>query len=270
MKTKLYTLIAAAGIFIFLTSELNFGGGSPGAKSGSPGDGGATCTSCHDDGSASAVDNWISTNIPTSGYIPGETYTVTATGMHTGVNRFGFELTAEDNSNAKTGSFVITDEVATKLTNSNASVTHLQAGTTPSGNTKTWSMNWTAPAAGTGDVTFYAAFNAANGNGNTAGDVIYTSSQMVVEDILSSIAENANDLIKVYPNPVTDYVMINSVNSEITEINIINMEGSVVYQNNSNISQNTKISLSELQAGMYHIVLNTASSQKVSKTIIKL
>lgn len=270
MKTKLYTLIAAAGILIFLTSELNYGGGSPGAKSGSPGDGGATCTACHNDGSTNPVNNWISSNIPVSGYVPGETYTITATGSHSGVNRFGFELTAEDNTNAKTGMFTITDASGTKLTNSNNSVTHLQAGTTPSGDSKSWSMDWTAPAAGTGDVTFYAAFNAANGNGNTTGDVIYTSSHMVIENIVSSIAKNEEDLIKVYPNPFNDYIMINSDEADITDLKILNTEGSLVYQNGSSISQNTKISLSGLQSGVYHIILNTSSSKNISKTIIKL
>jgi hypothetical protein len=48
-----------------------------------------------------------------------------------------------------------------------------------SGNTSNWSVNWTAPSTDIGQIRFYAAVNAANGNGNTLGDVIYTTSLFV-------------------------------------------------------------------------------------------
>ncbi|MBU1008734.1 MAG: T9SS type A sorting domain-containing protein [Bacteroidetes bacterium] len=152
--------------------------GSPGGKSGSPGDGNANCTQCHS-GTPTAQTGWITSNIPGSGYTPGQTYQITATGTHSGVVKFGFELTAETSAGVKTGTFAITDAARTQLTNSNHAVTHTAAGNVPSGNTNTWTMNWTAPASNVGQIRFYAAFNAANGNGNTSGDVIYTSNLFV-------------------------------------------------------------------------------------------
>ena len=270
MKIKLYTLIAAAGIIAFLTSESNYSGGSPGAKTGSPGDGESTCIQCHSGSAVTIVENWITTNIPASGYVPGETYTITATGTHNSVGKFGFELTAEDNANAKTGNFIITNTTETKLANSNSSVTHKQAGTTPSGNSRSWSANWTAPATGNGDVTFYAAFNAANGTGSTSGDVIYKTSHIIIEDIISSVSETNNEIIKIYPNPFADHIIINSGDVEIREINILTTQGRLVYHQNDDFNQNEKLSLKELQPGVYHIVLRTMSNQKISKSIIKL
>ncbi|MBE0637838.1 MAG: T9SS type A sorting domain-containing protein [Bacteroidales bacterium] len=154
--------------------------GSPGGRTGSVGDNGQNCTGCHA-GTPQNATNWITTNIPPSGYVPGQTYTITATGTHTGVVKFGFELTAENSSGAKVGTLIITNATQTKLVNQNKAVTHLAAGTTPSGNTKTWSMGWTAPGSGTGPVIFSAAFNAANGNGGNSGDVIYLTSTTVQE-----------------------------------------------------------------------------------------
>lgn len=180
MKKGLLSFIIGAGILIFLTANVLYHSGSPGGKTGSPGDGDATCTQCHT-GTANTVTGWITSNIPGSGYIAGQTYTITASGTHSGVVYFGFELTAENTSNQKTGTFIITDPSQTKLVNNGKAVTHTQNGTNPSGNSKSWSMNWTAPGAGTGNVTFYAAFNAANGNGGTSGDVIYKSSLAVSE-----------------------------------------------------------------------------------------
>ncbi|OYT11864.1 MAG: hypothetical protein B6I18_02720 [Bacteroidetes bacterium 4572_112] len=66
------------------------------------GDGGKTCTTCHG-GSATNKANWISSNIPSTGYIAGQTYTITVSGTHSGVSRFGFEATAENNTGAKVG-----------------------------------------------------------------------------------------------------------------------------------------------------------------------
>lgn len=177
MKTKTtFLLITSApflvGMYILLTA---YSSGSPGGKSGSPGDNNINCTQCHS-GIPNPVTGWITTNIPPQGYTPGETYTVTATGTHTGVIRLGFECTAEEVSGTKTGTFAITDPVRTKLTNAGKAVTHQFAGITPSGNTNSWSFDWTAPASPpVGDITFYAAFNAANGNGSSSGDVIYTT-----------------------------------------------------------------------------------------------
>jgi hypothetical protein len=154
--------------------------GSPGGKTGSPGDGGTTCTQCHS-GTATAQDGWITSTIPVEGYEPGQTYSITATGTHDGVVKFGFELTAEDMNDDKTGTLMVTNASQNQLVNGNNSITHTAGGTAPSGNTKSWTFDWTAPVEGTGDVTFYGAFNAANGNGNNQGDVIYTSTLSVPE-----------------------------------------------------------------------------------------
>lgn len=169
----LFMLLPAA----YMLSAYN--AGSPGGKSGSPGDNNATCTQCHS-GTATAQTGWISTNIPPEGYTPGETYTITATGTHSGVVKFGFELTAEDSFGNKTGTLSVTEPGRTKMTNANHAVTHTSDGTAPSGSSNSWIMEWTAPN-GVGDVGFYAAFNAANGNGGTDGDVIYTSDLFVSE-----------------------------------------------------------------------------------------
>ena len=152
--------------------------GSPGGRTGSPGDNGNTCTGCHT-GAANNAFAWITTNVPASGYVGGETYTITATGTHVGVVLFGFELTVEDSQGNKVGTLQLTNTTRTKFTNGGDAVTHTDNGITPAGNSNSWSMNWVAPASSTGTIGIYAAFNAANGNGSTSGDVIYKSSTFI-------------------------------------------------------------------------------------------
>ncbi len=170
---KIYNLLAILTLPAILILY-SYSSGSPGGKTGSIGDGGNTCTDCHT-GTSQSQSDWISTNIPAQGFTPGETYTITATGMHSGVVKFGFELTAEDSFGDKVGTFTITEPTRTKQANANNAVTHTNGGTTPTGNSNSWTMDWTAPSSSPEVVKFYAAFNAADGNGSTNGDQIYTT-----------------------------------------------------------------------------------------------
>lgn len=173
MKKIIYSILS----ILFVPAVLmlySYNSGSPGGKSGSTGDGGTNCTQCHA-GTAVAQSGWITSNIPDDGYAAGETYTITVTASHSGVVKMGYELTAETPMGSKKGVWIITDAGRTKLANANAAVTHTAGGTAPNGDIGTWSANWTAPTAGTGLVRFNTAVNAANGNGSTSGDQIYTS-----------------------------------------------------------------------------------------------
>lgn len=158
-------------------------------RTGSPGDGGSTNTcarvGCHTGGN-NPVQNSpnvvITTNIPVGGYVPGQTYTVTVQVTEAGRSKFGFSVTAERSNNAKVGTWVITNPTETQANGTgNNWATHTTAGTAGT-NSKTWSVNWVAPAANTGTVTFYAAGNAANGSGS-GGDIIGIKNLAVQEAV---------------------------------------------------------------------------------------
>ncbi len=270
MRKSLLFLGAAFGMLVLFTSELEYSGGSPGAKTGSPGDNGANCTQCHS-GTPNTVDGWIESDIPETGYVPGETYTITVTGTHSGVSKFGFEATAEDSENAKTGTLIITDSGQTKLANGNHSVTHKSGGTAPSGNTKSWSFDWTAPDAGTGDVSFYAAFNAANGNGSTSGDVIYLSSLSVMEDLGTGVDDNSfENSVSVYPVPFDNTLYVKS-DITVSKISLFNSAGTLVKTVNISDVSNNGFSLStgNLESGVYIISITGNNGENFSKQIVK-
>jgi len=196
---RFYKVLSVLAIPAFLLLY-SYTGGSPGGKSGSPGDGGATCTQCHS-GSAQAQGGLISTTIPFTGYEAGQTYTVTVTANMSGISKYGFELTAESAGGIKQGTFVVTDPARTKKVNGGTAVTHTSGGTVASGNAISWSVDWTAPAAGAGQITFYTALNATNSNGSTSGDQIYTGSRAVSEHVANP------QITAVEPNTVAqDYV----------------------------------------------------------------
>ncbi len=98
-------------------------------------------------------------------------------------SRWGFQLTARSasNPNQMAGSFRIIENTTRFASNPPAGleyVTHTLTGTRPgTTGSVSWEVEWTPPSdAGFGDVIFYAAGNAANGNGQAdSGDRTYLS-----------------------------------------------------------------------------------------------
>lgn len=274
MKSRnlLYTLLVIGGMLT--ASWVLYPNGSPGGKTGSPGDGGSNCTGCHA-GSAQQGSGWITSNIPAGGYVPGQIYTITATGTHTGVSKFGFETTAEDLAGAKKGTISVTDASQTKLVNADKSITHTSNGTAPSGDSKSWSFDWTAPASGSGVISFYGAFNAANGNGSTSGDVIYLSSYSVSE-ASTGIGDNIAGIVdvKVFPNPFTTYLVVElgSMKDEAREIRLVSLTGAVVYAekvSNQVSAQVYRISTGDLSNGVYHLGVIFRDGSQADYAVIK-
>lgn len=254
-KSLFIVALPLAGLM--LMSLLARSSGSPGGKTGSPGDGG-TCTQCHSS-TLEAKEGWISSDIPVDGYLAGETYTITLAAEQTGINRFGFELTAEDASGAKVGTFDIEAQSQVKLVNSNQAVTHTASGIAATDGAKSWSFKWTAPEAGTGPIGFYAAVNAANADGGTAGDEIYTTQLLVEEQIDNSIEYFLLEgWLKVYPNPARDLVRfhLNGLTPDDLEYQIFNLQGQLVARDVLRITRTNSIvsvSVSDLPGGNYVI-----------------
>ncbi len=145
------------------------------------------CTLCHNSGGPvnSKDGDLLISGLPGE-YTPGATYTLVIQLSDPAQQRWGFEITALDRNGAPAGGFMISDAVNTQLSvdpsTGNQYVKHTTTGTfagAPGG--ATWSVDWTAPAAGTGTVYFYASGNAANWDNNQTGDFIYNAAATIAE-----------------------------------------------------------------------------------------
>lgn len=180
--------IAVATVLTVQHTAQSNNSGAPAGRTGAPGE--STCIGCH---SGSALNSGggtpsITSNIPSGGYVAGNTYTITVSIAQTGISKFGFEASVEQLSSGNhTGTVTITNTNHTKTVSTNY-VTHKSAGTSGSGS-RSWSFDWTAPCAGTDTIAVYAAFNATNSNGNTAGDKIYATSIKIPEN-LTNVADS--------------------------------------------------------------------------------
>lgn len=247
---KISIVIIAIIIAGLLVSSINYTSHSPGGGTGSPLDG-SSCTSCHT--GAAVIDElgWINSNIPVSGYIPGETYTITTSITHIGAIKVGFELTSE-NTSSKTGTFVITNSTETQLTGSTQAVTQTSSGVTPQSGTKQWTMDWVAPSAGTGDLSFFAALLAGNG-GSSSGDQTYTSSLAIQEDLSASIQEPiSKNTISIFPNPATELI---NINTDYKQAVIYSIEGKLI----GNYFSQKEITIASLKNGIYFIRIDNSS-----------
>jgi uncharacterized repeat protein (TIGR01451 family) len=174
-----------AAIFGFLLSSNTatppvnaFSAGPPAGYTAAPGEEPEACAECHVP--ADAGTGHISITAPQT-YVPGQTYPITVT--HTNADptrlRWGFELTVLDTSDEKAGNLQNADEFTQVVNNAGPGsmrqyIEHSVNGTfIGQQNGASWTFNWTAPATDIGIVTFYAAGNQANNDGNTSGDYIY-------------------------------------------------------------------------------------------------
>ena len=177
--TNILILAATSAAAVFAHST-----GAPTGFSGAPND--DNCTACHT-GTVNSGPGTLTIAFPDSnGYVAGQKYRLRVTLADPTAKRWGFELT--DRKEATTvfaGAFATVSGTNTAQIERQGSlqyVTHTPAGTYQQQVMQAaWEVDWTAPAAGTGTVRFYAAGNAANNNGNEIGDKIYTTNLAVAE-----------------------------------------------------------------------------------------
>ena len=147
----------------------------PDEKTGAPNEG--TCADCHAGNALNTSGGSLMLTIPET-YEPDEVYTIIVDLSRAGQSKWGFEMTALDANGARAGSFTADDAANTQLTETNNKqyIQHTTAGTAAGTNdAHSWEFKWTAPDADVGPITFYTAGNAANGDGGTTGDYIYTT-----------------------------------------------------------------------------------------------
>lgn len=267
LTTMIVIAVMIMGTALFTQQDLTANNaGAPSMRTGSPGDT-KSCTTCHSGTAVNAV-NIMSSNIPSSGYVPGTTYTITAVCTDAARNRFGFEISPQNAVGTKLGVLTVTDVARTKLVGSGKYITHTSSGTAGTG-TISWSFNWTAPAAGTGDVTFYGAFNFTNHNNNSSGDLIKLSELTVSED-LTTWTENisSEENVRLYPNPVADVVHILTGSANLKSVSIFDINGKVVQHfENFSMDDNIEIDVATLAGGTYYVSLETQKGVYSSRFI---
>ncbi|MDQ3322291.1 MAG: FG-GAP-like repeat-containing protein [Acidobacteriota bacterium] len=144
----------------------------------------SNCTACHTSFPLDGGAGKISISGLPANYLPNQQIPITVTVSQSDAVIFGFQMTAIDSQGKKVGSYTIPAQSNKQLQTKNGIVDgnqrqyieHTTDGVIPTEfGTKSWTFLWDAPAQRVGKISFYAAGNAANSDGSTVGDYIYTT-----------------------------------------------------------------------------------------------
>lgn len=257
IASSILTITSAVVLSSFnesVASSSNPNNGTAGAPADNSGQ---TCTACHG-GTATQTTGVISSDIPGSGYIGGTTYNFTVT--MSGAAAYGFEMTPQTaTSNTGLGTWIAGSgtSVSTKYIKQSAKKTGASA---------TWTFQWTAPTTAT-TVTFYGAFNYANNNNTTSGDVIKTSSVTYIANTTGiNNNEQVHQQISVFPNPTSEKINILAPGI-FDKGSIITLDGKIVRELSSAELIEKSINVSEMPAGVYFVSIVKNNQTLVSKFV---
>ncbi len=265
MKFKnVYTVAALIGLFFLLQSRA----GGPATQAnlqvtGAPNNGTCANPTCHTAGAfdpTMAMSLFDGDNLAIK-YDPGKTYTlkITVSAISGSPARYGFQAVALNSANAQAGDWGAAPAgIGVKTIGGKKYIEHTAPATT-----SLFELPWVAPAAGTGEVKFYAGAIAANNNSQTSGDGNTNGTLTIAENGGVSSTENPSEAtahMTVVPNPVADMLNLR-INSRLAgdhKIRIFRADGSMVKMDAIGLQagQNFKqIPVGELAPGLYLVQL---------------
>jgi hypothetical protein len=234
-NTRTIFIVSVLGVSLLSFGILNKSGKA--GFTGSPGEGTCAGAACHgsfalNSGPGSVT---ISTNIPANDYTPGATYQISIKIKQTGQTLFGFGCEVLDSSDQPAGTFTVTDATRTQqlnASNGRPNMTHKLNGGL-SNDSAVFTFDWTAPPTNIGDITFYFTGNAANGNGNSSGDYIYSGTYTITSTSTVGINEQNEQVFALSAFTIADqqinvrYALKQPANVQMA---LVSMDGKIIRQ----------------------------------------
>jgi hypothetical protein len=232
MKSPATSLLLVMGLLLVPLSAMAYSSGPPNGRTNAPGE--TNCTACHstfplNSGSGSLVVTDLGS------WEPGQTYDLTVTLADPDASRWGFEFTVLDQGGSRAGTLASLDaNTQVSSTASRDYAKQTSAGSQPgTPDQASWTVRWTAPDAGSGDLTLYMAANAANGNSAASGDRIYAINSTWSEGTTSPAPMPAlagADLKANYPNPFNPRTTLafELASDQQVALNIYSLDGRLV------------------------------------------
>lgn len=255
------SFIAIAVIFVTLPSMKLDPKNPPTGQTGAPNE--TTCSTasgCHSGGNYSG-------SVALSGLpdqiLPTTSYNITVT-LNSTCIRTGFELTVLDKANTKCGTLVAGTNNNVKTINGRQYIRQTNANTM-SGGSSSYAFKWTSPASISGDsAIFYYVMLQANGNGNTSGDNVAKGKKTVGLPAPSSTQESElAKLVKIFPNPCSDYLQLVMPDSEKFQVQLTSSSGQNIMQ--FEVNGNKTLDIKNLSAGTYILNFKGVKSNLIRK-----
>lgn len=278
LKTTL-TFFSLLVLALFLMNNVNGPGNAQGMDfTGSPiSSGSCNNLGCHSGGTFNpAVTIQVMKDAEVvDEYMPGETYDVrvTITAGNGTPSAYGFQAVALNSSNANAGEWGDPPAGINKLTLAN-SRTYIEHST-PNTTSNSFEVEWTAPAADAGDVTFYAAGNAVDGSSTSLGDQSNTTQLTIAEgEPVSVRVEPTLSGLSLFPNPAIDEVnvKVSSRTGGVFGLKIIDANGRTVQTHQLDLDagpNDYSLNVGDFTNGLYLIQLSDGN-EMVTQTLLKM
>lgn len=203
-KMGLGLLVGLLALTLTASLAWSFASSPPNARTNAPGEG--NCTACHSTFPLNSGSGTLSVSGLDGSYDAGQSYDLVVSLQDPAASRWGFEFTVIGENGQQIGSLTNLGAQTQISSTSNRSYAKQTSVGTQNGTSGgvTWTVRWTAPAAGAGNASIYLVGNAANGNFSTSGDHIYAISQVWTENDLSPAplpVLAAAELKPNFPNP---------------------------------------------------------------------
>ncbi|MGI8642139.1 MAG: FG-GAP-like repeat-containing protein [Pyrinomonadaceae bacterium] len=159
----------------------------------------SNCTECHTGSLVNSGSGSVSISGVPANYLPNQQVSLTVNVSQADAVIYGFQLTALDGQGKQVGTFTLPTQSPQQLQiidgfaggSQRKYVEHTINGIIPTMfGTKSWNFIWKAPTTRIGKVDFYMAGNAANSDGGTSGDSIYTTSRSTLTGTAISNFDN--------------------------------------------------------------------------------
>jgi hypothetical protein len=238
-KTIIVTLLFF--VFIFCSAyhmgPALYGAGNCTGSAGAPRSCGGS--SCHSNNNTATQDTITvidkTTGLATLSYKPGQTYTVTLSGKNSStLPKFGFQVSATLIDHTQAGTMTITAAKTQLSTTAGVSIVeNSNSIDMQSGGRYFTQFDWTAPASGSGFVTFYGILCAVDGDGYATGSDITNPAQDVIlhEWTIDVPKVGQAGQSKVYPNPFSDHLFIGTEIPINATINVFDLTGREIISN---------------------------------------
>jgi hypothetical protein len=277
-KALLFSALICMSLIVFTSNKTGTATNGQGNATGGPGSMGNKCSNvgCHGGGLGSAVAGMEvrrkfkpDSNTVVNSYIPDSLYTVRLNMSHITMHVFGFQMEAlkYDDSSSK-GTFMnLSSKLSTVVVGGKTLLESVDTFKVAGTNVDVM-FTWKAPAKGTGLVRFYTMVIASNGDGIADGDVASNTYTFSLGEALAVNTPTHNISWDVYPNPATNYMMIQTNNAEtgLYAIRIIDIHGKTLQSTNVNVTNQVlshRVELGNYSPGIYFVNISKDDYQKV-------